>query len=523
MPRGPRTPEVARGVPLSPGRGAEGFAVAETEAPEAAADRPRAAGMAASGDAPPTQTATADAADSYGFSSLPGSRTREALIIDRYPFEAGRRGEHGAVTATAVANVQRACKPVLVSIVGAMSGPKCASYSVDHAAIARQRRRDAARTRSDGLVDRLKSLQVANTARHGQGLQVVSTAGLGDFPTGGSVEQMESWNEEAESVLPRAEAELARAEQHERREDLRRRISAVASGDVAATIRRRAEEDTRRAETSRSSPSAECSEPAGEVVDRSAVIAALVDRYPAGASSEERAFIDERMLTLTGTSDVEFSSAAIGVKAEIQRVERRIADRAETARRAEGLLATLEGLAGAQVDASQDLLRRVIAGETPLLASDVAAVARAREEASADYERRFVASSIEDAFRECGFEVGGEFTSDVVGGEETYFASRSSGDHAVGVRMRDGLVDLRVVRGEGAPDVRRDADAEVEFCKDLGRVSAELHRRGVDLELVSQVSPGDEPMAVVSGARSALHARTSAASLARPQQRSRTR
>ena len=414
------------------------------------------------------------------------------------------------------------CRLIFVGNLRAMSGPKCVSYSWGGPSEAELRER-AAIARGNSLVERLNSLQSLNAARREHGLEVVSASRLGDFPADGTVGEMETWNEAVAAVLAHAELEVAQAKERARQEELRRRIAAVAPEATTALIRQRAEDDRRRAAASRGSRRAEHAELPGERVDRSAEIAALIDVYPAGASSGERVIIDERLMALTRVADAEFSSAVVGVKAEIQRVGRAIADRAEMARRAEQLVATLEGLAGAQVDASRETLRRVIAGETPLLDPDVAAVARARDEAAADYERRFVASRIEDAFRECGFEVGAEFVTDVVRGEETYFASRSSGEHAVGVRMREGLLDLRVVRGEGAPDASRDTHAEVEFCKDVGRVSAELHRHGVDVGLVSQRSPGEVPMEVVGGARSTLRARSRAADRARPQLRSRAR
>lgn len=406
----------------------------------------------------------------------------------------------------------------------AVSGPKCAIYILSDIfdyMHERKRQRDATISRGADLLERSKVLRAANAARRNLGKESVPFAAPGDFPAGGSLEEMAAWNASVSELLTRAEEDLKQAEQNERREDLRLRIATVGSGRAAETVRRRAEDDARRLELSRWPSDSVSSKSPTHKIDRSGEIADLVNRFPAGASSEERASIEERMVPLVHASDAEFGSAVVGVKAEIQRIERLIADRAHTARRAEGLIRTLEGLEGPEVDASRNLLRRVIAGETPLLQPDVAKVAEVRDKAEADHARRFVATGITNAFRECGFEVGVGFASDVVAGGETYIASRSSAEHAVGVRMRDGEFDLRVVRGEGAPDARLDADAEEEFCNDLVPVRAALRRRGVDLELVSQIPPGEEPMAVVSEAREALHTHTRAARLDRPRHHSR--
>ena len=165
-------------------------------------------------------------------------------------------------------------------------------------------------------------------------------------------------------------------------------------------------------------------------------------------------------------------------ESEIQRIKRAVADRTESRRRAEKLRRGLDGLASPEIDACRRFLDRVSAGGTPLLDSDVARVEKARSTAESVLERRFVASRIEEAFKESGIEVGRGFVTEVVDGNEAYAMARSSEDHAVGVRMASGRLDFRVVRAEGDSDAGLDAEAELEFCKDFGGVSASLHSQG---------------------------------------------
>ena len=393
-----------------------------------------------------------------------------------------------------------------------MSGPKCASYWTDQAMVAEARRRAAARAERESLEARLEELQLVGEARRGHGLSEVFHLEIAKGPASDATEDIETWNSLALEAVAGAEESLAGAEQNERQQDIRAKISSVAASDTAQAILRRAEAEAVRGRTARRAraerPRAErTAERAGAGTDREPAIAALIGALPAGISAQERDSLEQQILGLAGASHAEFGSRLVAAKAEMQRVERATAERAQSRRRARELLATLHGLDGAEVDACRALLHRTIAGETPLLSTDAAAVAQARTAAEADYERRFVASRIEAAFRESGLDVRPGFATEVLSGEEAYVAARASEKHAVGVRVRDGLIDLRLVRAEGAPDARLDADAEVEFCKDFGRVSAHLHDEGVGLELVSHQRPGAVAVDVVPQARQALTAR----------------
>ena len=384
-----------------------------------------------------------------------------------------------------------------------MSGPKCASYWTDQAMVAEARRRAAARAERESLAARLEELQLVGESRRRHGLSEVFHLEIAKGPASDATEDIEAWNSLALEAVTGAEESLARAEQNERQQDIRAKISSVAASDTAQAILRRAEAETVRGRTARR-PRAER---AGAGTDRESAIVALIEALPAGISTQERDSLEQQILGLAGASHAEFGSRLVAAKAEMQRVERAAAERAESRRRARELLATLHGLDGAEVDACRSQLHRTIAGETPLLSTDAAAVAQARTAAEADYERHFVASRIEAAFRESGLDVRPGFATEVLSGEEAYVAARASEKHAVGVRVRDGLIDLRLVRAEGAPDTRLDADAEVEFCKDFGRVSAHLHDEGVELELVSHQRPGAVAVDVMPQARQALTAR----------------
>lgn len=388
-----------------------------------------------------------------------------------------------------------------------MSGPKCASYGISPAMVAAARRRAAATAERKSLAERLKQLELVGAARRQHGLHEVFDLRMAEPPASDAVEDIEAWNSLASEAVNRAEESLAQAEQIERQQDIRAKIASVASSETAQAILRRAEAEAVRDRAAQRPRAARAAGPPDTGIDRESAIAALIEALPAGISPSERDSLEQQILDLAGASQAEFGSRLVAAKAEMQRAERAASARAEARHRARELIATLHGLDGAEVDACRALLHRAAAGETPLLGTDVAAVAQTRAAAESDYERRFVASRIEEAFREAGLDIGPGFATDVVSGGEAYVAARSSEEHAVGVRVRDGLVDMRLVRAEGAPDTRLDTDAEVEFCKDFGRVSAHLHDQGVTLELVSHQRPGAVAVDVVPRARQALAAR----------------
>ena len=401
-----------------------------------------------------------------------------------------------------------------------MSGPKCLIYGVDSAVVAAARRFAAANQARKSLMARIDELELAGRARREHGIDDVFELGISERPASGVVEDIEAWNELASAAVARAEASLAQAEHLERQEDIRARVASVASSETAQAILRSAGAETVGARARRSGRARP--EPlASSGVDRESATAELIAALPAGASSEERDGLEQQILGLAEAPPAEFGSRLVAAKAEMQKVERAAAARAESCQRARELLASLHGLEGTDVDACRALLERAEAGVTPLLSTDVAAVVQARAAAEADYERRFVASRVEEAFREAGLDVGPGFATDVLSGEEAYVAARSSDEHAVGVRVRDGLVDLRLVRAEGAPDARLDTSAEVEFCKDFGRVSAHLHEEGVKLDLFSHERPGAVAVEVVPGARQAVGARRRSSS--EPARRARSR
>ena len=361
-----------------------------------------------------------------------------------------------------------------------MSGPKVVSYSLDEGAawqVAAQLRSDAARFRRDRLRARLEDLKMACLAWQAEGLSVGPDAELGRSVENMGVEEIEFSNELAARMLEKAEKALAEAARRERQESLRRAMAAVG---VAGRTR---EAGVRQ----------HC-----DSLDRGAKIDTVIALIPEGMSDEEEEAINVRVSALAETDDAQFESYLIGVKAEIQSVKREVARRARMRRRAEDLLMTLDGLEGREVEGSRSLLKRAIAGATPLLDSDVAAVGRVREAAVRVGEDRFVAEAIEEAFGSCGFDIGPDFSVDLATGDESYVASRSSRDHAVAVRMGNGRLDLRVVRTCGPTDAGSDTVAEIEFCKDLGVVSSEMHGLGIDLDLVRHQPAGVAPVEVIN-------------------------
>ena len=370
--------------------------------------------------------------------------------------------------------------------------------------VAAARRRAAAAAERESLVARVADLEVAGEARRTHGLSDVFDLRIAKAPASATIEDIEAWNSSASQAVVRAEKSLAEAEQSERQQHIRDQVSEAATSDTAQAILRSAKAEAERHSVARQPRARHAPPRTAEPAERLAAISALIEDLPAGISEEERDALEEQVIGLAQAPHAEFGSRLVAAKAEAQRVGRAAAQRAEVRQRARRLLETLHGLDGTEVDACRVLLRRAIAGETPLLDTDVEAVQQARAAAEADYERHFVASQIEAAFRGSGLEVGPGFSTEILGGEETYAASRSSSEHAVAVRLREGLVDLRLVRAEGTPDAQFDADAEVEFCKDFGRVSAHLHEQGVQLELVSHQRPGAVAVDVVPEARQVL-------------------
>ena len=389
-----------------------------------------------------------------------------------------------------------------------MSGPKCASYRISPAVLAEARRWSAALAARDSLIARIEAFETVREARRKAGRTNTPDLKLGSVSRSAPTAEIEAWNTGADRALAQAESELAEVERSERQQDIRDRIAAVASGSAAESIRRQASgsaADTGEPPEPHGSESP--ADPATGQSDRQAEIAALIDRLPRGATDQERDAIDEQISGLAEAPAAEFGSRLVGVKAEMQRIERAIASRAETGRRAEQLLRTLDGLEGAEIVESRALLQRALSGETPLLDADVERVSRARSAATAEFERRLVAAKIEEALRSSGIEVGAGFATDVVNGDKAYAAARSSDEHAVEFQLHDGLVDMRLVRASGASDARLDTEAEVEFCKDVGRVSSALHSQGVDLELMSHQPPGAASVEVVPQAQAALATR----------------
>ena len=403
-----------------------------------------------------------------------------------------------------------------------MSGPKCASYRIRPAVLAEARRRSASLAARDSLIARIAAFETVTAARRRAGRADTRELLLGSVSQSARTAEIEAWNTEAEGALARAAAELAEVERSERQQDIRDRIAAVASGSAAESIRHQAAANA--VDTGEPPEPCRPETPGGPAIgstDRQAEIADLIDRLPLGATVQERDAINEQISGLAGATAAEFGSRLVGIKAEMQRIERAIASRAETGRRAEQLLRTLDGLEGAEIVESRGLLQRALSGETPLLDADVERVARARSAATAEFERRLVADKIGEALRSSGIEVGAGFTTDVVNGEKAYAAARSSDEHAVELQLHDGLVDMRLVRASGASDAGLDTEAEVEFCKDVGRVSSALHSQGVDLELISNQPPGAASVEVVPRAQAALAARRRGR--AKPAERKRTR
>ena len=375
-----------------------------------------------------------------------------------------------------------------------------------------QLRRAAAAARQEalldllsGLSDRLNAVTFESAYLRRPDLQVVLDAGAGlsaDTP----LEGLESWIESATVAQRRSEAYLNEAKRSERRHLARRLIRermSVGSAEIGKQVV--VEQGERASSRERNGHPSQLEKE--ESINRQAEIEALVEMFPVESSSRGQARINSILERLAGASTIEFPSLVVAAKAEIRSVERSVAQRRERHRRAGELLRGLDGLPGLEVDAARSRLQRVLDGRTELLQVDVDFAHRARSTGVKEIERRYMATQLHQAFRETGVMVGSEFVSEVLNRDEAYLASRFSADHAVAVRLSEGLVDLRVVRGAGHPDPKRDYRAQVEFCKDVDHLRAELRRREVNLEMVNHHPPGTVPVDLVPDARRVLRRR----------------
>ena len=163
---------------------------------------------------------------------------------------------------------------------------------------------------------------------------------------------------------------------------------------------------------------------------------------------------------------------------------------------------------GPEVLAARKRLERVVAGETPLLDVDVEYVARARAAGLEEEGRCYVASQLRDALRNLGINVGPAFTTAVLQRSETYFPARFSDEHAIGVALVNGKLDMRVVRATGHSHPDRDFDAQLAFCKDVGEISAAMSNADLSLALVEHKPPGIEDIEIVPEARVSLASRS---------------
>ena len=377
-----------------------------------------------------------------------------------------------------------------------MSSGKSASYMLSAEELARRQRfRASAALRAElmavnrTLRPRLERFESAELEDECEKLAKMVAGGT-RLSAEDDLDALEAWLDRVAGVQGALDGTVAEMERQERIRHIRKMINESMSGVAAQAIRERAEAEGESAGQEQWVREQKRIEESMRV--RQVEMAALAERFPSGTSPQQEDHLNALVTALTGVSEAEFPSRLVAVKAEMQAVGREISKCREMISRGKDLLRGLYGLPGPEVLAARKRLERVVAGETPLLDVDVEYVARARAAGLEEDARRYVASQLRDALRNLGINVGPAFTTAVLQRSETYVPARFSGEHAMGVTLVNGKLDMRVVRAAGHSDPNKDFDAQLNFCKDVGKISAAMSNADLSLALVEHKPPGIE-------------------------------
>lgn len=383
-----------------------------------------------------------------------------------------------------------------------MSGPKCAGYTVDDAVVRERRRRQAAMHRYSRLqAERQATAAVIRARKLRSAVDVVPHLGSDlDRVESADTGVIEAWCAGVAPLVAEATALMAQVEQGERASALANTLAAIESDPAVAQIRRRAADAraARQAQEHLADAPPGVSESAKDKATLLAEIELLVSRLDPDSTSDERDLIEACARDVA--AGVFGSSGLVELGSLVQKIGRTCDQRRRSVAEAERLLVSLDGLTGSAVEWARRLLANVRSGGVALLDVDAVRIAEVRAKAEDELRRLYVAEQLAVAFASAGCEIEQGFKTDVTSGSPAYIASRESSEHAIEVILHGSTVDLRVVRATGSSDAKSDTAAEVSFCRDLGTVSAQLHRRGVDLTLLSHEPAGALAVEIVPGA-----------------------
>lgn len=309
-----------------------------------------------------------------------------------------------------------------------------------------------------------------------------------------STVELAAWASAAEPIVASAVREIAEVRSKAQAADLARHLMAIAaSGDLATPYK------PEREGTSTSETLGEARAPSLEHL--TAQIESVVTDLDADATATEREQVNGAARAVLLESTVSPFTLLTQLKVLVQQVGTSAAEREHDRQKALGLLRSLDGIVGNEVDDLRQLLERVVGGSTPLTGVDAARVSDVRARAIVEEDRQYVAEHLAAAFSELGYEVDGQFARELASGDRAYAFLSESPDHAVEIQLGAGRYSYRLVHTDPGADPTRDAGFELALCKAIGHATSEGHERGVQFTIDDHHAPGSEPVAFVAEAR----------------------
>ncbi|OJU80554.1 MAG: hypothetical protein BGO11_07475 [Solirubrobacterales bacterium 70-9] len=186
----------------------------------------------------------------------------------------------------------------------------------------------------------------------------------------------------------------------------------------------------------------------------------------------------------------------------VQRANGAVRGRRERERALDDQEARLHGFDGPEAGAVRELIA-ALRGAAVELPDDLdRRVGSALELEGRAQEAGYVASELQRALGELGYELGPDFETVLVDQGFTDFSRPEWPGYAVRVRVggRPPHLDFNVVRGasDRIDQASRDREVETEFCDGQGAVLAKLEKGGILADRTRVVGPGEMPIEIVA-------------------------
>jgi hypothetical protein len=199
------------------------------------------------------------------------------------------------------------------------------------------------------------------------------------------------------------------------------------------------------------------------------------------------------------------------LRAELQALQRRSAQRAATALEAARLRSDLAGFEDEEASRLRERLSVSEQGRGPVDADLRAEVAAALPRLRAAADRRYAAEVLSEEFRALGYEVGEDFVTTFVRGGETRLAHPTRVPYSVELEVDPTAAALRAElvatadtsRLSEEERTRRDHAAETDWCSDLAHAFANAETRKVQHRLRARTSAGASRVRIVGDKRAA--------------------